>query len=187
MPRQPRSYEPGAIYHLTAHGVDERPIFRDDEDRQCFVIRLTRLVKERRWRFFAICLMDTHYHLVLTTRDGTISPGMRELNGGHSRVFNARHNRRGALFESRYRERLVRDDRHLLKTIRYVAMNPVRAGMVSRPEDWPWSTYAQLIGRSAPWSCFVPAFVYAYYGPTRVIAIEMIRAFVAEPSDDEGV
>jgi REP element-mobilizing transposase RayT len=183
MPRHPRSYEPGAIYHLTAHGVDERPIYRDDEDRQGFVLRLTRLVRERRWRFFAICLMSTHYHLVLTTRDGVIPAGMRELNGGHSRAFNARHARRGALFESRYRERLVRDERHLLQTIRYVAMNPVRAGIVERPEDWPWSTYRQLIGLEPPWPCFVPAFVHAYYGRTSAAAIEAIKAFVSQ----EGV
>jgi REP element-mobilizing transposase RayT len=189
MPRAPRSYEPGAIYHLTAHGIDERPIFRDDVDRQDFVVRLARLARERRWRFFAICLMDTHYHLVLTTRDGLVSPGMRELNGGHSRTFNARHARRGALFESRYRERLVRDDRHLLKAIRYVALNPVRAGMVATPESWPWSTYAQLIGLAPSWPCFVPAFVHSYYGRTKAAAIDTITAFVAEGmvSDTGGV
>jgi putative transposase len=187
MARQPRSYEPGAIYHLTAHGIDERPIYRDDEDRQSFVVRLTRLARERRWRFLAICLMDTHYHVIITTRDGLIPPGMRELNGGHSRAFNARHARRGALFESRYRERLIRDDRHLLRAIRYVARNPVRAGMVSRPEDWPWSTYGQLIGLAPPWPCFVPAFVHAYYGRSRAAAIDAIVQFVAEAVDDDGV
>lgn len=178
MGRLPRSYEAGAIYHLTAHGVDERPIFRADTDRQDFVVRLGRIVHTYGWRCYAICLMDTHYHLVLTTRDGVVSPGMRELNGGHSRAFNERHERRGALFESRYRERYVRDDAHLLETIRYVAMNPVRAGMVARPQDWPWSTYAQLIGLSAPWPCFVPDFVLSYYGRTRATAIEVIRDFV---------
>lgn len=180
MPRPLRSYEPGAIYHLTAHGVDDRAIFADDEDRQGFVVRLTRVVRTHRWRCLAICLMTTHYHVVLTTGDGVIAPGMRELNGGHSRAFNARHERRGALFESRYRERYVRDDKRLLETIRYVAMNPVRAGLVSRPQDWPWSTYAQLVGLEPPWPCFVPVLVLAYFGRTREHATSVIRAYVEE-------
>jgi REP-associated tyrosine transposase len=178
MPRHPRSYEPGAIYHLTAHGIDERPLFRDDVDRQAFVIRLTRAVRTHRWRCFAICLMDTHYHLVLSTYNGVVSPGMRELNGGHSRAFNARHGRRGALFESRYGERVVRDDQHLLDTVVYVALNPVRAGMVGRPEDWAWSTYRQLVGQHPPWPCFIPALVLARFGNCRAAAIDAVVAAV---------
>lgn len=137
MPRALRAYEPGAIYHLTAHGVDDRPIFHDDADRWSFVALVTRAQRACAWRFYAICLMDTHYHLVLSSSDGEISAGMRNLNGRHSRLFNARHGRRGALFESRYRERRIQDDRHLLEAIRYVAMNPVRAGMSSDPRTGP--------------------------------------------------
>jgi len=107
MPRAARSHEPGAVYHLTAHGVDDRPIFLDDSDRPAFVALLTRAQRKCAWRFYATCLMDTHYQLVLSSKTAQISDGMRNLNGGHSRVFNAHHGRRGALFESRYRERLI--------------------------------------------------------------------------------
>jgi REP element-mobilizing transposase RayT len=134
MGREPRIFEPGAIYHLAAHGVDDRPIFRDDVDRQSFVVRMNRVVRNYRWRLYAVCLLDTHYHVVLRSSDGRIAGGMRELNGGHSRTFNARHERRGALFEARYRHRRITDDNHLLEAIRYVALNPVRAGIVTSPE-----------------------------------------------------
>jgi REP element-mobilizing transposase RayT len=180
MPRAPRSFEPGAIYHLTTHGVDDRPIFRDDIDRGRFVALLTRVQKRHAWRIYAICLMDTHHHLVVSARDNGISLGMRELNGNHSRVFNQRHGRRGALFEARYGDRSIRDDDHLLEAIRYVAMNPVRAGMVERPEDWSWSSYPQLIGRRPPWTCFVPTLVLAHFGRTRAAAVETVVDFVAE-------
>lgn len=139
MPRPPRDFEPHAIYHLTSHGVDDRPIFRDDVDRQLFATRLLRVALDHAWRLFAVCLMDTHHHLVV--QSARISDGMKALNGGHSRAFNRRHGRRGALFESRFTDRLIQNDEHLEAAVQYVEWNPVSAGMVERPDDWPWSTH----------------------------------------------
>jgi REP element-mobilizing transposase RayT len=139
MPRQPREFEPGTPYHLTSHGVDDRPIFRDDVDRQLFATRRLRVALDHAWRLFAVCLMDTHHHLVL--EGGGISDGMKALNGGHSQAFNPRHGRRGALFESRFTDRVIRDEEHLQAAVQYVEGNAFSAGMVDRPEDWPWSTH----------------------------------------------
>jgi REP element-mobilizing transposase RayT len=136
----PRSFVPGGIYHLNAHGLDDRPIFIDDADRQAFALRLRRVALREGWGIYAACLMDTHYHLVVQPSFG-VSDGMKVLNGAHSRAFNARHGRRGALFESRFFERAIRDEAHLANVIAYVEQNPVEAGMVSDPGDWPWSTY----------------------------------------------
>ena len=86
--------------------------------------------------------MDTHHHLVLQAPGDRISDRMRLLNGGHSRAFNTRHGRRGALFEARYRDREIRDDRHLEEAIRYVERNAVSAGAVDDVAEWPWSTHA---------------------------------------------
>ena len=83
---------------------------------------------------------DTHYHLVLQPKRG-ISSGMRVLNGAHSRAFNARHGRRGALFESRFVDRVVRGEAHLANAVAYVEHNAVSAGMVRDPRAWPWSTH----------------------------------------------
>jgi REP element-mobilizing transposase RayT len=133
-------YEVGQVYHLTARGIQERDVFGDDVDRQDFAIRLRRAALDSRWRVHAVCLMDTHYHLVV---DGsvTIARGMQLLNGGYARAFNARHGRRGSLFEQRYTDTPMRDEDHLVATIRYLWANPVRADMVERIEDWPWSTW----------------------------------------------
>jgi putative transposase len=140
MARNPRPFVPGETYHLTAHGIDDRPIFVDDADRQSFALRLRRVAIRDRWTLHAGCLMDTHYHLVVQP-SGDLSGGMRVLNGAHSRSFNQRHGRRGALFESRYFERTIRDEEHLAVTVAYVHDNPVEAGLVDDPADWPWSTY----------------------------------------------
>lgn len=140
MGRRPREYRVGQVYHLTARGIQERNVFADDVDRQGFAIRLRRVALAAAWRVHAVCLMDTHYHLLL---DGspTISGGMRGLNGGYARAFNERHDRRGSLFEQRYEDTPMRDDDHFLATIAYIHANPVHAGMVEMIEDWPWSTW----------------------------------------------
>jgi putative transposase len=129
MGRAARSYQEGHAYHLTAHGIDDRPIFVDDLDRQDFVIRLGRVARTHLWSLHAWCLMDTHYHLLVTP--GRIAQGMRVLNGGYSRAFNVRHTRRGALFESRYRDRQIRDEQHMYEAIRYIEGN-------RGTPDWPW-------------------------------------------------
>jgi putative transposase len=96
--------------------------------------------------------MDTHYHLVFRPTLGRVSAGMRDLNGGYARAFNKRHGRRGALFESRYTERTIRDDDHLASTIQYVELNAVTAGKVSNVDDWPWTTH----GSAALKRCLTP-------------------------------
>ena len=140
MGRARRSFVPGGIYHLTAHGLDDRPIFVDDADRQSFALRLRRVALRERWILYAACLMDTHYHLVVEP-SGRLSSEMRVLNGAHSRAFNARHGRRGALFESRFFDRTIRGEKHLASAVAYVEGNAVAAGVVADPGDWPWSTY----------------------------------------------
>jgi REP element-mobilizing transposase RayT len=151
MGRPLRVFEADGIYHLTTHGVDDRPIFIDDVDRQSFALRLLRIVRRERWAIWAACLMDTHYHAVVQPLEARVGDGMRVVNGAHSRAFNRRHERRGALFESRYTDTPIKDEAHLWSTVNYVHDNPVRAGMVDHPGDWPWSTYpgcalARLLG-----------------------------------------
>jgi putative transposase len=140
MGRPPRDYHPDGIYHLTMHGIDDRPIFREDFDRQDFCIRFRRVVKDERWDVHAACLMDTHYHLLIGPKLGRVSDGMKLLNGGYSRAFNKRHGRRGALFESRYESWTIRDELHYQATVRYIEENPVAAGMVESLEEWIWTT-----------------------------------------------
>jgi len=140
MGRGLRDYHPDGIYHLTAHGIDDRPVFCDDVDFQAFTIRLGRAVRSERWEVYAACLMHTHYHLLIRPTLGRVSDGMRNLNGGHSRAFNKRHGRRGALFEGRYTERTIRDEAHFAAAVTYIEFNPVAAGMVDDAGDWPWTT-----------------------------------------------
>ncbi len=140
MGRNPRCYHPDGMYQLTAHGIDDRPIFSDDIDRQEFCLRYHRVVQSEGWIIYAACLVDTHYHLLVGPTLGRVAEGMRELNGGYSKAFNLRHERRGALFESRYRDWTIRDERHFANTVRYIEENAVACGLASSVDDWIWTT-----------------------------------------------
>jgi REP element-mobilizing transposase RayT len=124
-------------------------IFLDDGDRECFLSILESTVERHRWECHAYCLMGNHFHLVVRTPDANVADGMCRLNGGYARSFNKRHGRSGHLFARRYHAELVQTDGHLLEVVRYVALNPVRAGLCTRPEEWRWSSYGALVGTSS--------------------------------------
>ena len=99
MPRRLRQFEPGAVTHLTTHGVDDQPIFRSDLDRFALLALLRRLTARVDWQILAWCFLDTHYHLlVVAAREPRISWAMQVLNSVYAREFNRRHGRRGHVF-----------------------------------------------------------------------------------------
>lgn len=141
MGRKPRVHFPGAVYHVFARGVDRRPIFIDDEDRRSFLKRLRRIESDAGARIIAYCLMGNHFHLAIQVGVVPLSMIMQRVLSGYCMRFNRRHARTGHLFEARHHANLRLDDRYLLGLINYIHMNPVRAGLVSSPGDWPWSSY----------------------------------------------
>jgi putative transposase len=148
--RPPRLNVGGAFFHVTARGAAARTIFRDDEDRLAFLDALQRTTRRRRWLCHGYCLMDTHYHLVVETSEPNLSQGMHVLNGCYARSFNRRHGGRGHVFDARFYSGLMLTEAHVLATVRYVVLNPVRAGLCTAPGDWPWSSYRALVGADEP-------------------------------------
>ena len=140
MARPLRIEYPDAIYHVTARGNERREIVSDDRDRDKWLVLLQHTVETYRWRLFSLALMNTHYHLFVQTADANLSGGMHYLNGSYAGYFNFRHSRSGHLFEGRYKTVLVESEGHWLELSRYIHLNPVRAGIARRPEDWKWST-----------------------------------------------
>lgn len=132
------------MYHVTARGVDRVEIFCDDPDRIAFLRLLAETVGRQNWTCHAFCLMGTHYHLVIETTQTRLSKGLQRLNGLYAQQFNSRHRRAGHLFGSRFHAWSLDDEDHFAATCRYVAENPVRAGLCRRPSDWPWSSSALL-------------------------------------------
>ena len=146
MPRTARADLPNGIYHVVNRGIDDAPIYVDDTDRKTFLTLLGRVVADHDWTCHAFCLMTTHYHLIVETDQPNLSQGMRRLNGGYAQTFNARHNRRGHLFGSRYSVYVIDRENHFVKSCAYVLEIPVRAGPCEQPSDWPWSGCPVLDG-----------------------------------------
>ena len=149
MPRPTRLQYPGALYHVTARGVQQDAIFLDDDDRRALLKYVARALEEGRARAFAYCLMGNHYHLVLQTSLPNLSTLMQRINSGFCQSVNRRHDRSGHLLEARFKAVVVDRDNYLLEVCRYVDLNPVRAGLVDSPLQWQWSSYASHAG-SAP-------------------------------------
>ena len=131
----------GALYHLTARGNARADIFSDDDDRALFVDLLGKEIRQQGWRCYAYCLMGNHYHLLIETPQANLVAGMRRLNGVYTQAFNRRHNRVGHVFQGRYKSIVVDKDSYALELCRYITLNPVRARMVRRAANWPWSSY----------------------------------------------
>ena len=146
MARPLRIEFPGALYHLTSRGDGREDIYRGDGDRRMFLSLLADVCERFNWWGHAYCLMANHYHLLMETPDANLAKGMRQLNGVYTQHCNGVHGRCGHVFQGRYKAILVQKETYLTELARYIVLNPVRAGMVSRAEDWPWSSYRATTG-----------------------------------------
>lgn len=151
MARPMRIEYPGAVYHVTTRGNRRSMIFLEDEDDKTFLSILQEIVVRFHVLCHAYCLMGNHYHLVIETGEGNLSQAMKHLNGVYTQRFNKRHGKSGHVFQGRYNAILIKKSSHLLAACRYVVLNPVRAGLVTAPADWNWSSYKGTAGmQSAP-------------------------------------
>ncbi len=140
-----------ALYHITSRGNERRNIFRSDRDRKAFLAFLGAAAQRFGWSITAWVLMTNHYHLVVQTHKPNLSRGMHWLNSVYAGWFNRVHKRRGHLFEGRFKAFLIDREAYFAEVLRYVVLNPVRAKMVERPEDYRWSSYRATAGlESAP-------------------------------------
>ena len=148
MPRGLRIAYPGAVYHVRSRGNDRKALFFDDDDRRHYLDLLCGVVSVCRLKVYAYVLMSNHIHLFLRTLLSNISEAMYKVSGDYSHYFNKRYKRAGHLFESRFKSKLVQEDRYFLGLLRYVHMNPVKAGMAARPEQYAWSSHRAYLGNT---------------------------------------
>jgi putative transposase len=178
MPRYPRPHLPGGIYHVTSRGNRHEAIFVEGNDRDRFLMMFGEVAALCRWRCHAYCLMSNHYHLLIETPEGNISVGMHRLNGKYARWFNRRHGFEGHLFQDRFHAVLVESDWHLLEAARYITLNPVRAGLCSHAGQWPWSSYAALVGQAPAPTFLAVERLLGYFGSTHNLARKAFCRFL---------
>ena len=176
----------GALYHVTSRGDRREDIYETDADRGAFLDLLGAVCDRCNWVCHAYCLMGNHYHLLIETPDANLSRGMRQLNGMYTRKFNVAHHRVGHVFQGRYKAILVDVDEYLLELSRYIVLNPVRARMVERPEEWPWSSYIAMGNRRVAPDWLEVDGLLALFGGKRRSAVLAYRRFVMEGIGKDG-
>ena len=186
--RVPRPYRfevPGGIFHVATRSVHEKQSFGGVDDRTGFLDILGTVVDACGWLCKSYCLMGSHYHLIIQTPVPNLSGGMQLLNGKYAQRFNWRDGRRGHLFGGRFYSVLIETDAHLFAALRYVALNPVKAGLCETPAGWRWSSFRSTAGL-APAPRFLDcAGVLALFGTGRAGRREFRRFVESVPTEEE--
>lgn len=154
----------GALYHVTSRGNRREAIYETPDDRDSYLEILGEVCEKYNWLCHAYCLMGNHYHLLIETPEANLSKGMRQLNGVYTQCSNKTHGRVGHVFQGRYKAILVEKEPYLLELARYIVLNPVRAGMVSSPSEWPWSSYRATAGEALPLDFLTTDWLLSVFG-----------------------
>jgi REP element-mobilizing transposase RayT len=182
MPRKARIDAPGALQHLICRGIESRNIFLDTTDKNRFVERLGKVLSETQTPCYAWALLDNHLHLLLKTGNVPISKLMLRVLTGYVVSFNRRHKRAGHLFQNRYKSILCQEDTYLLELVRYIHLNPLRAGLVSTMPQLDRHRYCGhsiLMGlRHNEWQDV--DYVLKFFGKKAGTARDHYREFVAK-------
>ncbi|MDD5031089.1 MAG: transposase [Rhodoferax sp.] len=147
MARLPRLTLPGYPHHVVQRGNNRQPIFARNADYQELLDLLDEQAKAFDVVLHAYVLMSNHFHLLVTPQSQDGLPKMMQAVGrNYVRSFNHREQRSGTLWEGRYKSTLIQTDRYLLACMAYIDLNPVRAGLVTQPQDYPWSSHLHYVG-----------------------------------------
>lgn len=182
MPRQPRLDIPYVLHHVIVRGIERRDIFADDADKKRFVARLAELLIKGGTKCFAWALMPNHFHLLLMPTTVSLSETMRCLLTGYAVYFNRKYQRSGHLFQNRYKSIICEEEPYFLELVRYIHLNPLRAGLVKDMEGlarYQWSGHAVLLGKRRMEGQDTDE-VLARFGKNRARGLRNYRKFMAD-------
>jgi REP element-mobilizing transposase RayT len=177
MPRNPRIEIAGGLYHVVTRGNNRRKIFRSHDDYLRFTSILERQKAKLPFYLYAYCLMPNHVHLLIEMQDDPLSRIMQRVLTTYSQHHNRKYNKIGHLFQGRYKSILCQTDRYLGELVRYIHLNPVRARMVRRPEDYEYSGHRAYLGLDKTELVDAEP-VLRHFGASRRRAVETYIRFV---------
>lgn len=167
----------GSIYHIYNRGVNKGLIFFNEKNYQYFIYKMAYHFQEKA-SVLAYCLMPNHFHLIIKVIDSNfIQKGLQPFMIAYSRAINNEQNRIGPLFQGHYQSNLIDDDSYLLECIKYIHLNPVKAGIVERPQDWQFSSYKQYLSNNKL-TMIDSSFIFHFF--------DTINEFVEFSEDDNG-
>jgi len=147
VPRQARIKGEYSVYHIIQRGNERKNLFLSDADRLKFIDTLQKTREKYNFAVYAYCLMSNHVHLLIDDNGNDVSAIIKSINISYAQYFNRIYRRCGHLFQDRFRSELINDDGYLLEVSRYIHNNPVKAGIVREPSDYPWSSFNIYLGK----------------------------------------
>lgn len=179
MSRRIRVWEFGRCYHVMLRGID---VFKDDRDRSRFCLLLQEASELHMFRIHAFCLMTNHIHLLLEPLECSLANGVHRFATRYAQHYNARHKKRGYVFQGRFKSILVEDGIYMKRLLRYIHLNPLEASLVSTPQDFHWSSHNGYFSRS-DFTWLETERVLSYFGATRSVALTNLAEFMTAKID----
>jgi len=185
MPRQARLKSESGIYHLIMRGTNRQTIFFDDEDSKQFLLTLQKYKEICGYHIFAYCLMQNHFHLLLKVGEEPLEQILRRVCGSFVFWFNKKYDRIGNLFQDRFKSEPIEDDAYFLTALRYIHNNPIKAGLVKQPKNYPWSSYVLYTMKPSDNKGFLDLnFVLKMFGSNRIKALSEFVAYHQQFNED---
>ena len=178
MPRKKRFWETGCCCHVMLRGIDGRAVFCDERDRCKFLLLLQEAAQLHNFRIHAFCLMTNHIHLLLEPLEDGLGSGIHRFATRFAQHFNRRYKKRGYVFQGRFRSILVEDGTYMKRLLRYIHLNPIEALLVSRPQEYPWSSHNGYFFQTE-YTWLESDRVLSYFGPNRTSALVNLAQFMA--------
>ena len=179
MARKPRIEYPRAFFHIIVRGNNREDIFRDSADYLRYLEKLVYFCGEGGTTLYAYCLMPNHVHLLCEMGKVSLSKVLQRFHTWYTGYFNRRYDRVGHVFQGRYKAILCDKDAYLMELVRYIHLNPARAGLVQRPQDYMWSSHGIYMGVDKS-GTIDPSFVLGQFSDDRAAARRSYRSFVME-------
>lgn len=186
MSRQAREKSQTGIYHVMARGINRQDIFCDEEDNKRYLETLMRVKLKTGINVYGYCLMRNHVHLLIKEGTEGLSVSMKSLGTGFARWYNWKYDRCGHVFQDRYKSEPVENEAYLLTVIRYIHLNPVKAGIVDMPENWKWSSCGDYYGRQNCLSGLIETdLILGIFSNDKKDAVKTFINFMDEVSSDK--
>lgn len=181
MPRTARKKSKTGIYHIVLRGINRQTIFEDEEDAEKFLQTVKDYKNKSGYKIYAYCLMGNHIHLLIKEEKEELGIIMRRIGASYVYWYNWKYNRKGHLFQDRYKSEVVEDEKYLLNVIRYIHQNPLKANIVKDISEYKWSSYLEYLGKSKVIDKY---FILDIINSNRNKAISIFKEFHKKNSND---
>ncbi len=182
MPRIARKKSKTNIYHVMVRGINQQNIFVNDEDNEKFIDILAKYQKENEFEIYAYCLMGNHVHLLVKEGNDELANSMRRIGASYVYWYNWQYNRKGHLFQDRYKSEPIEDETYFLTVLRYIHQNPLKAGLVNNIASYRWSSYIEYMTKA---KIVNTDYALAMFAEDRDEAIKRFKDFNMAENDDQ--